>query len=75
MNAWEQHKLGDAVIISSGVTNNATIQERKYRVTRIESISQGIFNLAKLGFTNAEPDSKYLLRLGDILYSNINLLS
>ena len=74
-DAWEQRKLGDAVIISSGVTGDATLQEGKYRVTRIESISQGIFNLAKLGFTNQEPDSKYLLKLGDILYSNINSLS
>ncbi|WP_436708088.1 restriction endonuclease subunit S [Lactiplantibacillus plantarum] len=74
-DAWEQRKLGDTVIISSGVTGDTTLQEGKYRVTRIESISQGIFNLAKLGFTNEEPDSKYLLKLGDILYSNINSLS
>ena len=74
-DAWEQRKLGDAVSISSGVTGDATLQDGKYRLTRIESISQGMLNVAKLGFTNEKPDQKYLLNLGDILYSNINSLS
>ena len=72
---WEDHKLGDAVSISSGVTGDATLQDGKYRLTRIESISQGVLNVARLGFTNEKPDQKYLLNLGDILYSNINSLS
>ena len=72
---WEERKLGDAVNISSGVTGDATLQNGKYRLTRIESISQGILNVARLGFTNEKPDQKYLLNLGDILYSNINSLS
>ena len=72
---WEQRKLGDAVSISSGVTGDATLQDGKYRLTRIESISQGMLNVARLGFTNEKPDQKYLLNLGDILYSNINSLS
>ncbi|MGY3706903.1 restriction endonuclease subunit S [Lactococcus lactis] len=72
---WEERKLGDAVSISSGVTGDATLQDGKYRLTRIESISQGMLNVARLGFTNEKPDQKYLLNLGDILYSNINSLS
>lgn len=72
---WEERKLGDAVNISSGVTGDATLQDGKYRLTRIESISQGMLNVSKLGFTNEKPDQKYLLNLGDILYSNINSLS
>ena len=40
---WEERKLGDAVNISSGVTGDATLQDGKYRLTRIESISQGMF--------------------------------
>ena len=72
---WEQRKLGDAVSISSGVTGDATLQDGKYRLTRIESISQGMLNVGRLGFTNEKPDQKYLLNLGDILYSNINSLS
>ncbi|MBJ7621054.1 restriction endonuclease subunit S [Weissella confusa] len=72
---WEERKLGDAVNISSGVTGDATLQNGKYRLTRIESISQGMLNVARLGFTNEKPDQKYLLNLGDILYSNINSLS
>ncbi|MCT0025114.1 restriction endonuclease subunit S, partial [Weissella confusa] len=72
---WEERKLGDAVKISSGVTGDATLQNGKYRLTRIESISQGMLNVARLGFTNEKPDQKYLLNLGDILYSNINSLS
>ena len=74
-DAWEEFKLGDAVSISSGVTGDATLQDGKYRLTRIESISQGMLNVARLGFTNEKPDQKYLLNLGDILYSNINSLS
>ena len=73
--AWEERKLGDAVSISSGVTGDATLQDGEYRLTRIESISQGMLNVARLGFTNEKPDQKYLLNLGDILYSNINSLS
>ncbi|MCD5554568.1 restriction endonuclease subunit S [Lactobacillus delbrueckii subsp. lactis] len=73
--AWEERKLGDAVSISSGVTGDATLQDGEYRLTRIESISQGTLNVARLGFTNKKPDQKYLLNLGDILYSNINSLS
>ena len=72
---WEESKLGDAVNISSGVTGDATLQNGKYRLTRIESISQGMLNVARLGFTNEKPDQKYLLNVGDILYSNINSLS
>ncbi|MFR4249466.1 MAG: restriction endonuclease subunit S [Leuconostoc lactis] len=72
---WEERKLGDAVNISSGVTGDATLQNGKYRLTRIESISQGMLNVARLGFTNEKPDQKYLLNVGDILYSNINSLS
>ncbi|CAM3221174.1 restriction endonuclease subunit S [Lactococcus hircilactis] len=72
---WGERKLGDAVSISSGVTGDATLQDGKYRLTRIESISQGMLNVARLGFTNEKPDQKYLLNLGDILYSNINSLS
>ncbi|MCD5593362.1 restriction endonuclease subunit S, partial [Lactobacillus delbrueckii subsp. lactis] len=72
---WEERKLGDAVSISSGVTGDATLQDGEYRLTRIESISQGTLNVARLGFTNKKPDQKYLLNLGDILYSNINSLS
>ena len=74
-DAWEELKLGDAVSISSGVTGDAALQDGKYRLTRIESISQGMLNVARLGFTNEKPDQKYLLNLGDILYSNINSLS
>ena len=72
---WEERKLGDAVSISSGVTGDAILQDGKYRLTRIESISQGMLNVGRLGFTNEKPDQKYLLNLGDILYSNINSLS
>lgn len=72
---WEQRKLGDIAKISSGLTGDATLQIGKYKLTRIESIAQGTLNSNKLGFINEKPDSKYLLKLGDILYSNINSLN
>lgn len=44
-------------------------------MTRIETIATGQVNLNKVGYSNTEPDKKYLLDKGDILFSNINSLS
>lgn len=73
---WEEKTLGE---ISEYVRNGYSykpdgVRTHKYKVTRIETISTGKINPEKLGSCE-ECDEKYLLKSGDILYSNINSLS
>ncbi len=72
---WEQRKLGEIVRISSGFTGDSSLNIGQYELTRIETIATGQVNLNKVGYSNTEPDKKYLLDKGDILFSNINSLS
>ncbi len=72
---WEQCKLGEIVRISSGFTGDSSLNIGQYELTRIETIATGQVNLNKVGYSNTEPDKKYLLDKGDILFSNINSLS
>ncbi len=44
----------------------------KYRVTRIQTISNGTINLEKTKWTNEEVDDNYFMQEGDILLSHIN---
>lgn len=46
--------------------------EGKYRVTRIQTISDGIVDLSKTKWTNDEPDENSFMQNGDILFSHIN---
>nr|WP_316558663.1 restriction endonuclease subunit S [Methanimicrococcus sp. Hf6] len=73
--SWNKYTLGELVNISSGFTGNAELNEGIYKITRIETISYGIVDENKIGFSDKEPEKKYLLNTGDILYSNINSLS
>lgn len=73
---WEEKTLGE---ITEYVRNGYSykpdgVRTHKYKVTRIETISTGKINPEKLGSCE-ECDEKYLLKPGDILYSNINSLS
>lgn len=73
---WEEKTLGE---ITEYVRNGYSYKPdgartHKYKVTRIETISTGKINPEKLGSCE-ECDEKYLLKPGDILYSNINSLS
>lgn len=72
---WEEKKLGELVSITSGYMGDSLLSDGKYRLTRIETISDGIVDETHIGYTNVKPDSFYLLRKGDILYSNINSLA
>ncbi|WP_208606178.1 restriction endonuclease subunit S, partial [Rodentibacter trehalosifermentans] len=73
-DAWEQRKLGEIAKITSGFTGDANLSEGLYRLTRIETISEGIVNEKRVGFSNIKPEQRYLLNAGDILFSNINSL-
>ncbi|MDG4508491.1 restriction endonuclease subunit S, partial [Streptococcus suis] len=71
---WKEVKLGEVVSISSGYTGDATLNNGKYKLTRIETISEGKVDVSRTGFSNELPDEKYRLNFGDILFSNINSL-
>lgn len=71
--AWKICKLGD---LCSEMHNGANVQqiddEGKYRVTRIQTISDGTVDLEKTKWTNDEPAESYFMKPGDILLSHIN---
>ncbi len=72
---WGKKKLGDVAEITSGFTGDATLLSGEYKLTRIETISNGLINENCIGYSNEKPIDKFLLRNGDILYSNINSIA
>ena len=72
---WEQRKLGDVVGITSGFMGDSLLSDGKYHLTRIETIADGIVDENRVGYSNEKPNDMYLLKHGDILYSNINSIS
>ena len=71
---WERWKLGDLVVIKSGLSTNTQSRQGFYKITRIETISKGLIDMNKTGSVQIKPDDKYLMHAGDILFSNINSL-
>jgi len=72
---WKDTTLSDVL---STLKNGFNCKQDKYgvgdRVSRIESISSGVFDLNRVGFTSI-PDmdrEKFKLHRGDILFSHIN---
>lgn len=72
---WEQRKLGDVADITSGFMGDALLNNGKFKITRIETIADGFVDENRVGFTNVKPSDSYLLKPGDILYSNINSIT
>ena len=72
---WKEEKLGCISNISNGVTGDVNLHDGKYKITRIETISDGRVNENKLGYIGYNPGENKLLKKGDILYSNINSIS
>ena len=72
---WEVVKLGDVLeLTKNGLTYRQT-KEGKYPVTRIETISEGVIDIKKLGYLKNLSDEEiknYKLEVGDILFSHIN---
>ena len=58
--------------IKNGVNVNQTDNIGKYRVSRIQTISDGMFNIEKTKWTNDDVNEKNFLNEGDILLSHIN---
>lgn len=71
---WSKVNLKDISEISSGANVDSRHSKGSFKITRIETISSGVLNEEKLGYTNEKIDNKYLLKKGDILFSNINSL-
>jgi len=70
---WEKKKLGEVTNIKSGLSKDQNITNTGYRVTRIETISDGKINLEKVGYIDeSENIADYKIKKGDILFSNIN---
>ena len=70
---WEEKKLGD---ITSFIRNGFSYKEgnnKNFPVSRIETISDRIVNYNRIGYAEFVPED-YLLKTGDILFSNINSL-
>lgn len=73
---WEKKKLGEVAIIRSGLSKDQNGDIEGYKVTRIETISDGSINIDKIGFINIDDKiDDYKLMKGDILFSNINSVS
>ncbi len=75
-NSWNCLKLEDCFI---SIKNGANIKQEKgaggIPITRIETLSGGIFNRERLGYANihnAQDYSSYILEDGDLLFSHIN---
>lgn len=71
--SWEIVKLGDLCYeMRNGVNVEQIDEVGKYRVTRIQTISDGTVDLSKTKWTNDEPAEGYFMQAGDILLSHIN---
>jgi type I restriction enzyme M protein len=70
---WEVTTLES---ICGEIRNGANVEQfdqpGKYRVSRIQTISDRVFNLRKTKWTNDEPKASDFLQDGDILLSHIN---
>lgn len=73
---WTYKKLGECFI---SINNGANIKQVKgakgFPITRIETLSNDVFNRDRMGYADIEeltPYSSYVLNDGDILMSHIN---
>lgn len=72
---WKARKLGEITChIRNGAVYDASCKSGSCMMTRIETISSGKINEAKVGYAEGIGE-KYRLLFGDILYSHINSLS
>lgn len=74
-NGVEYKELGEVTcLIKNGFTYEVDkTTTKKYKVSRIETISGGVINMGKVATVNVA-DEKYRLADGDILFSHINSL-
>ena len=68
---WTSYKLDELCQIKSGYSGIQVSFQTAYKVSRIETISNHCINMSRIGFVKEIPQ-EYKLRVGDILFSNIN---
>jgi type I restriction enzyme M protein len=70
---WQLVKLKDIFVeIKNWLNVKQNSENGKYRVSRIESISKGVFDIERTKYTNDIVDENNFLLYGDILFSHIN---
>lgn len=78
-NSWKAIHLRDLLIdMNNGISETQNSNGEGIKITRIETISDGNINPAKIGYvkTNTDTDySRHKLNIGDILFSHINSIS
>ena len=73
MNNGINYKLGEVCEIRSGYSGNQLLSKKGLKVSRIETISGHKVNMERVGYVAPfESSDNYRLRVGDILFSNIN---
>ena len=72
-NSGNNYKLGEICEIRSGYSGNQLLSKKGLKVSRIETISGHKVNMERVGYVAPfESSENYRLRVGDILFSNIN---
>ena len=73
MNRGNKYKLGEICEIRSGYSGSQLLSKKGLKVSRIETISGHKVNMERVGYVAPfESSENYRLRIGDILFSNIN---
>ena len=73
MNSGINYKLGEICEIRNGYSGSQLLSKKGLKVSRIETISGHKVNMERVGYVAPfESSEKYRLRVGDILFSNIN---
>ena len=73
MNNGINYKLGEICDIRSGYSGSQLLSKKGLKVSRIETISGHKVNMERVGYVAPfESSENYRLRVGDILFSNIN---
>ena len=73
MNSGINYKIGEICEIKSGYSGSQLLSKKGLKVSRIETISGHKVNMERVGYVAPFESSKnYRLRVGDILFSNIN---
>ena len=73
MNSGTNYKLGEICEIRNGYSGSQHLSKKGLKVSRIETISGHKVNMERVGYVAPfESSENYRLRVGDILFSNIN---
>jgi type I restriction enzyme S subunit len=75
--SWSARHLRDLIVnMKNGIPETQNVNQKGIKVTRIETISNGVIDCEKIGFVDGVDDySRFKLEIGDILFSHINSVS